>query len=76
MITRIEMMILGDINNPEGWQMIGGSTPDLTEEQWLAVGTMICAKLGTGEMAQTFLQEHEDGTITAKRVMKKPDLKQ
>lgn len=76
LLTKIEILILNDMDKPEGWQVFSTAHPDLTQEQWMAVGKMICEDFGSGKVSPIVMEEREDGTVSAKTITDGPNTTQ
>lgn len=64
---KVTVLLLGDIRDPKSCQLIAESDPDLTPEQWMALGQALCNTAGMGACAHIVINE-EDGKTTAQNV--------
>lgn len=67
-VRKVTILLLGDPHDPTGSQMIAESDPDMTPEQWVALGAQIQESFGKGDINQFLIKEDADGKTTATKV--------
>lgn len=65
---KITILLMGDHDNPAQSQMLLESDPDMTPEQWVALGGQIQEYFSKGKVNQVLIGEDADGKTTATKV--------